>query len=466
MTLPPILSGGLPVLGHAVEMLRDRESLFQRGHAEHGDVFAVKLGPQHAVVVTGAEYNRQVYTETDKALNMQEGYAFLKKAFGEVLFTAGTEAYYNQRPILQEIFRRERMGDYLQAMQVEIQRWLDGLGESGKIDITQEMLSLTQAVAAHAFIGPNYRENLDDHFWKMYEHISASIDPIMNPNLPLPKYFRRDRARDQIKHILGKLITERRQSTQQYNDLMQGLLTTPLKNGELMTDEQITTMFMGLIFAGHETTAGQASWMVALLLQNPEALALVKQSIAENVAYGANFDGALLSQLDPIFWAVDETTRLRPSADVQMRTTSEPMTIGSYTVPAGWRVMVSAATSHHMPDVFADPERFDPTRYSPERGEGKNSFTIVGFGGGIHKCTGMNFAKNEMAIIIALLFQQFDLTLLSKEIHVVTGHGATHPSPVWVTYKRKPVTQLTDAATIREAVAAGCPHISARVGQN
>jgi hypothetical protein len=78
----------------------------------------------------------------------------------------------------------------------------------------------------------------------------------------------------------------------------------------------------------------------------------------------------------------------------------------------------------------------------------------------------MNFAKNEMAMITALFFQQFDYELLSSDIHMVTGMGANHPSEVRVRYRRKPLTELTDEATIREAAAAGCPHIRQHLAES
>ncbi len=90
--VPPMVSGGLPVIGHAIEMLQDRESLFKRGYVEHGELFTIKLGPQYVVVITGAEHNKVFYTETDKTLNMQDGYEFLKASIGEILFTASPEA--------------------------------------------------------------------------------------------------------------------------------------------------------------------------------------------------------------------------------------------------------------------------------------------------------------------------------------------------------------------------------------
>ena len=459
VTVPPMVSGGLPVIGHLVEMLRNREALFKRGYAEHGDLFAIKLGPQPVLVISGAEHNKVFYTETDKSLNMQEGYAFLKASIGEVLFTASAEAYYNQRPLLQEIFKRERMTGYIEAMNAEVQGWLDALGQSGELDVTKEMLRLTQYVAGRALIGQAFAQELGDEFWQEYAAISASLDPVLPPNLPLPKFKRRDRAKQKISATLKQVIETRRQHPGEYDDLITILLTTPLKDGTFLPEEQIVTIFMGLLFAGHETTAGQAAWLVALLLQNREYLALVQAEIRQNVAYGGLVDANVLHKLEHMYWAIDETTRLRPSADTQIRTVTTPLQVGGYEIPAGWRLMVSAATSHVKADVFANPDQFDPHRYAPERGEGKNPFAIVGFGGGIHKCTGMNFAKNEMAIITALLFQQFDVDLLSREVHVVTGNGANHPSEVRVRYQRKPLSELTDAATIREAVAAGCPHV-------
>jgi sterol 14alpha-demethylase len=457
--VPPMVSGGLPVLGHVVEMIRDRESLFKRGYAEHGELFAIKLGPQPVLVITGAEHNRQFYTETDKTLNMQDGYTFLKEAIGEVFFTVSPEAYYNQRPVLQEIFRRDRMVRYIEAMNAEVQRWLDSLGQSGEIDLAQEMLRLTQHVAGHAFIGKNFREELGDDFWKDYEAISASLDFVLPPNLPLPKFIRRDRAKKKIVAALEPLIEKRRQNLDQYDDLITVLLTTPLKDGTHLNNYEIVTVFMGLIFAGHETTAGQAAWTLAQLLQHPNYLSRLQAELRDTVTYGSTVDAAVLSKLEHVYWAIDETTRLRPSADTQVRTVDEPIKVGSYEIPAGWRLMVSAATSHVLPTVYQNAEQYDPLRYSPDRAEGKNPFAIVGFGGGVHKCTGMNFAKNEMAVIAALLFQQFNVELLSSDIQTVSGKGANRPSEVRVRYQRKPLSELTDAATIREAVAAGCPHM-------
>lgn len=434
---PPFVSGAWPVVGHLPEMLRERNALFRRGFAEHGNVFALKLGPQAVAVVTGAAFNREFYTQTDKTLDMTQSYAFLKHAFGEVLFTASRADYYNQRPILQEVFRRERMVAYIAAMDLEVQAWLDSLGEQGEVNLTQAMLTLAQHIAGRAFIGEHYALELGAGFWPQYEHISRSLDVVLPSDWPLPKFIRRDRARVKIQAIMEGVIATRRQHPERYDDLIATLLTTPLKDGSHLNSEQIVNIFIGLIFAGHETTAGQAAWSLAHLLQHPDYLARVRAEIDTHVTPEQPVTGPLLSRLTHVYWAIDETTRLTPSADTQLRTVLEPLALGDHMVPTGWRVMVSAATSHHLNEAFAQPDCYDPLRYSPERGEGKDAYAIVGFGGGVHKCTGMNFAKNEMAVIIARFFQRFEAQLVSTDVRVITGNGANHPSEIRVRYRRR-----------------------------
>ncbi len=434
---PPLVSGGLPVFGHALEMMRNRETLFKRGYREHGDIFAIKLGPRYAAVVSGAENNKMVYTQTDKALNMQDAYQFLKASLGEILFTASKEAYYNQRPALQEVFRRERMAGYIQAMNIEVQRWMDGLGHAGVMDLSAEMLRLTQYVAGRALIGPDYEKELGEGFWDLYLDISRSLDPVMPPNLPLPKFRRRDQAKAKINQIFRGMIEKRRQNPENYDDLISTLLQTPLKDGSFMEDQTIVNMFTGLLFAGHETTAGQAAWTVAQLLQDSDYLEMVLNELKLKLPPQTEITQEIINQLEHIAWAIEETTRMRPSADLQMRTVEAPLELGDYLLPVGWQVIVNAANSHFLPEVFKDPDHYDPLRWSPERGEGKNAFALVGFGGGIHKCTGMNFAKNEMTIITARLLETFDLDLLSENIRVVYGAGANHPSEIKIRYQKR-----------------------------
>jgi sterol 14-demethylase len=453
---PPVLSGALPALGHLTEFSRDSAKLLLRGYEEHGRIFTIKLGPQNVAVLIGPEYHRPFFMETDKKLNIGTSYKFLRATFGEVFFIAGHDEYLRQKPFITQAFRREKMAHYIQVMAREVQKWLDALGDEGRIEIVAEMGQLTQNVAGSALMGDRFQAEIGREFWDLYEHLSRALDPILPPNLPLPKFWRRDRAKARMAEMLKPIIEERRAHPEEYNDFLQDFVNARYADtAEPIEDELLLNLMLGLMFAGHETTAGQAAWNIILLLQHPVYLALVQKEIERVSPYDKPIDGKTLHALTHLGYAVQEVERLRPSAGMLMRDVDEDIEIGGYRIPAGWKVQVATEVAHRLPEVFEEPDYYDPLRYAPGREEDKaDRFTLVGFGGGTHKCTGMNFANNEIAVITALLLQQFDLELVTHKPHVSRGMGANRPSPTYIRYYRKvlPTRRVETAASVE-----GCP---------
>jgi sterol 14-demethylase len=453
----PVLSGALPGLGHLAEFSRDSAKLLLRGYEELGCVFTIKLGPQNVAVLIGPEYHRTFFMETDKKLNIGTSYKFLRATFGEVFFIAGHDEYLRQKPFITQAFRREKMAHYISVMEREVQKWLDSLGDEGRFEIVETMAQLAQNVAGSALMGDRFQAEIGREFWDLYEHISRALDPILPPNLPLPKFIRRDRAKARMAEILKPIIEERRAHPEEYNDFLQDFVNARYQDTqEPIEDYLLLNLMLGLMFAGHETTAGQAAWNVILLLQHPDYLALVQEEIDRLAPYGKPIDGKLIHALTHLGYAVQEVERLRPSAGMLMRDVDEDIEVGGYRIPAGWKVQVATEIAHRLPDVFEEPDYYDPLRYAPGREEDKaDRFTLIGFGGGTHKCTGMNFANNEIAVITTLLLQQFDLELATPKPHVTRGMGANRPSPTYIRYRRKALPERREAPA---AVAGeGCP---------
>lgn len=435
---PPFVSGALPVLGHALEFRRDRTELFRRGYQEHGKLFALKLFNQNVAVVIGPDYQRTFFLETDKALGIQEPYRFLRAMFGDVLFLAPHEVYLDHRAVVLEAFRREKMLHYGNVMQTVIQRWLDGLGDSGEIELVQQLTALIQDVAGTCFLGEEVHQHLGREFWDLYGVMSAGMDPLLPPNLPLPKFIRRDRAKARLQAIIEPVIAERRAHPERYDDFLQDLVNKRYPDGRLAEEDLIVNLLVGLMFAGHETTVGQSAWTIIMLLQNPNYLAQVQDEINTIAAAGEQLDARQIMQLERISWAVREVERTRPSVDMLMRTVKQEVDLGDYVIPQGWLAQVAQNVAHNLPELFPEPDRFDPLRYAPDRAEDKQDrFSLIGFGGGAHKCTGMNFANLEMTLITALLFRRFELELLPPIPEVQFGLGASRPSATRVRYRAR-----------------------------
>ena len=457
---PPVVSRSLPLLGHFLEFQKDRQALLKRGYEEKGPIFSIRLAHKKAVVFADAELAGLFYKETDKKLNMAKPYNFIRKSIGDISLFMDHETYLNQRPMLLSPFSREKMSTYLEVFNYTVQLWLDQLGSEGTIEIAYEMARLAQEVAGRCIMGHETHESIGKEFWENFYTIGRALDPMLPPSLPLPKNFRRNKAKKEIERILDPILKERRTHPERYNDVLQDILNTPYADGTRANDYQVLCQVIGLLFAGHETTAGQAAWSVIQLLQHPEYCLLVTSELKEKFPYGAKIDARSLTKLSHLKWALDETTRLRPSADIIMRVTDEEIEVMGYTIPRNWYVILGTGVLQRRPDYFSNPNEYDPLRFSPERAEQKTARnSISGFGGGMHKCTGMNFALNEMATIVGLLFQQFELELVTKEPKQISNLGTSHPEKTYIKYKRRDLSTLVEPNVVQEAIEAGCPHI-------
>lgn len=456
---PPMMTG-LPVLGNVLDFLNDRPTLLTRGYQEHGSVFAIKLGPKPVAVLASEEAREAFFTHTDTALRMDKAYTFLRATFGDIAFTAPPETYYAQRHVIHAPFKGSKMAGYVRVMGLEVQQWLDSLGDSGELDLTKALIPLIQNVAAHAIMGPEFRQRMGREFWDLYTDLSRALDPVLPPHLPLPKFIRRDRAKVKMRQMLTPIIEERRTTTAQHDDMLQEFATATYKDGRPVESEAIIGIIMGLMFAGHETTLGQTAWTIVELLRHPDYLQKVQAEIAQVLPQGKPMDVNTLAQLQHVMWAVHETTRTHPSADMIMRYVEEEIEVGEYRIPAGWMALLSSTVAQNLPEIFTNPEKFDPLRFAPGREEDKgHRHPLTGFGGGVHKCTGMNFANNEMTVITSLLFQQFDVELVTPQVETSYSEGASRPKKAIIRYKRKPQTEVS-REVMEQAAAAGCPHMS------
>jgi len=441
MEFPPLVSQSRPLLGHALEFKKDRSNLFRRGYAEHGKIFSIKLAGKRGVVLADPELTGFFFKQTDRSLNMAKPYQFLRRALGDVGFVASHQQYLHQRPIMYAPFTREKLNGYLQVMNQVIQGWLDSLPKSGELELTEAVNRLVQEVAGRAILGYQVHEQLGQEFWHHYLRIGQSLDPLLPGNLPLPKFIRRDRSRKALARMLKPILAERRNRPDAYQDVLQDIVSTPLADGSIPDDETVLSMVIALLFAGHETTAGQAAWSIIQILQTPWYQKLLEDEITQQLPHGTMLDSRVLSRLPHVRWAVDETTRLQPSADLLIRVADQELHIAGYRIPKGIPVFLAVEQVQTLGHVFEQPQVYNPLRFAPEMAEQKKTrHCIAGFGGGIHKCAGMSFALGEMGTLIALLFQQFDLDLQTPNPSSVSDFGAKRPAKTFIRFKRKSIS--------------------------
>jgi sterol 14alpha-demethylase len=125
--------------------------------------------------------------------------------------------------------------------------------------------------AWECLIGHEFRQNLSAEFAHLYHDLEGGLNLIafFKPNLPLPSFKRRDRARVCIAQLISKIIADRRASGTEGEDFLQTLMSARYSDGTALSDDAITGLLLTIIFAGQHTSAVLAAWTGVLLLQHP-----------------------------------------------------------------------------------------------------------------------------------------------------------------------------------------------------
>jgi cytochrome P450 len=109
--------------------------------------------------------------------------------------------------------------------------------------------------------------------------------------------------------------------------------------------------------------------------------------------------------------AFKETLRIFPPVPALSRRALRDFTFDGHYIPAGTSVGVNTLFTHHMPEVWSDPDRFDPERFTDAAQAARHRFAFVPFGGGAHMCLGLNFAYMQAKCFARHLLQALSISL-------------------------------------------------------
>ena len=430
-----------------LEYRRDHLAVFWRAYRALGPVFSLRFGPQLMAVLIGPEAHRFFFTQADKILSLPEVYRFVIPMFGRVLNAADDpEIRHGHLALLHSAFHPRLMERHVGTMVRETVEWLDQLGEHGEIELNEQFSSLVMRIAASALMGPEIRRRLGE-FIPLFHDLARGMDFVLPPNLPLPRFRRRDRARDNLRELIAPIISHRRSglgggSDDFFQVIISGNYLDPASRESAETNETIIGLALLTAFTAYIATAAQTCWSLVQLLQNPAYLRMVEAERAETFGESCADDlsVATLQRLEKLDWALKESQRMHPVMTHYARFNAESYEFGGYEIPARWMTVVCAAIAHRDPDLFPDPDTSDPQRFGPERQEDrKHPYALIGFGAGLYRCPGAAFGTNEMKVILSLLTERYDLELRVPAPQADFEMGVVRPKlPCWVAYRRRP----------------------------
>jgi cytochrome P450 len=399
-TLTSIPGSGSPLelfalLGGATRFLRER---FER----HGRIFRTRL-VYPVVFLVGDEANKTILVTRRHELSFGLGYAqtAVKRVFEGSIMLQDGEAHDRTRDVLSPAVGVLAVRESAERVRKVWEREAESL-EGASVDAYTLTERATFAVAANVLTGLALGEETEA-FRPYFERL---IDGIMAPTsirVPFGRLDRALRARARLVKMLRPRVLAARARPPE--GLVGQLAHHRDASGSYLDVDEIVGHLLLLFWAGYDTTASSASWVLHELARRPDWQDELRRELASHPeAASGNLD------LPHVNAFLQEVERMYPSALFFPRIAMTDFAFGGYVVPKGTPTFYTPYMSHRDPESFERPDSFEPERWLAARGEKRAVVAkLVGFGGGPRVCLGKTFAKLQLRVMLGVVLSRYRL---------------------------------------------------------
>ena len=375
----------------------DPLGLLVSSYERYGPVFTLKIFHHNAVFMLGPEANHYMLVSHAGNFLWRDGHMRdLIPLLGDGLLTIDGAYHRTHRKLILPAFHRERIEAATATMRDEVDRALEQLVPGAVVNLYDWTRDVALRIALRALFGfdPDAAQaggmNAASEFESALSFYSRDylLQMLRGPRTPFAQMLR---SRERLDDLIYAEIARRRASGARGEDVLSLLLDAQDEDGASLGDRHVRDEVMTLLFAGHDTTTSTVAFMFYELARNPEVLTDPEISIE---------------------MILDETLRKYPPAYIGPRRSIEEFEFDGVRVPGGAHVSYCSWASHHLPDVFPEPDAFRPERFSEENKALLPRSAYVPFGGGSRTCIGMRFGQAEIAVIARRMLERFRLDLL------------------------------------------------------
>ena len=406
-----------PLVGNLIGAVTDPIGLLEPAR-ECGDVTLLFKRPSRVYLLTHPDHVRNVLVTHHRDFALGSIRRWMKLALGDGLLTSEGEAHLRHRRLIQPLFQRR----YLQGQaptvvdraRQQMAAWRDG----AEVEVGEEMRQMALGVALRTILDadlPGAGGDIGRAVAVINRYLSARgrspLGPLLH-RLPLPSRRRFHRARAMVDRTIYELIDRHQSGPTGGRDLL-----SLLKDGrdadedwsaarQHMRDEAV-----GLVAAGHETTANSMTWTWYLLSQNRDAEARLHAEV-DSVLAGRTPTEADIPALGYTQKVFIEALRLYPPSWAITRRAAADVSIGGYVIPVGSSVIVSPYLTQRDQRWFPQALEFNPDRWTPEFKSGLPRYAYFPFGGGPRQCIGEPLAWMEAVLALATVASDWRLALV------------------------------------------------------
>ena len=419
----------------------DFVGLMQVVHQQHGPVVDLGYGSSRMVLVFGAEANEHVISKAADCFEWGEAMQALVAVDGPTaLVVSDGEDHKRRRRLVQPAFSIKRVDAHLDLVVTEVDRALDAWQPGAELDAADSLREAIRRIVVRALFGEALGAEAD-RFGELLEpglrYVQKMPQQRFEHDLKVNPYARVQRSNRAADELVLREVARRRAAgidEDAHPDVLTALLAGV--DGDTLSDAELVDQVRSLMAAGFDTTSGGAAWLALELGRHPDVLDDLRAEVDAVLGDRApTIDD--LRAMPLTLGAVQETLRLWPPGPAAPRWSVAPSELHGMTIPAGRMVLYSAYVTGRLPELWPDPERFDPRRWAPGAPE-PAPYAFVPFGGGYRKCLGFALATLELQVMAVRLAQRVEWRNRTTKVKP-TGIATLTPKggvPIEVTARR------------------------------
>ncbi len=410
--------GGLPLIGHTLQLLSRPLRLFQSLRA-HGDVTIIHLVGTPIYIVNHPDLIRQILTTDAKKFDKGLQFEKARPYVGNGIASASEPLHRRQRRLMQPAFHHQQIARYLASMDRCARRALATWPLDQELALDHRLFEFTIGVLTDTLFSTAADARVIDEITRtlpiLLDGIAwrIALPGDLIERLPLPANRRFRERRERLHATIDALIRSRRAAPDERDDLLSMLLAARDDTGAGMTDGQVRDEVMTMMLAGTETTASTLGWVCHLLAEHPAVQEHLQHEV-DAVLAGGPVTVDHLPRLVYMRQVINEALRLYPPVWLVSRRPLVDVQLGGHLLRAGSHVFFSPYGVHRDPELYPDPERFRPNRGSGEQAQRAPRSAFLPFGAGVRGCIGEPFAWAEMCVFLGAL-------IATRSLHPAPG---------------------------------------------
>ena len=403
------------VLGSARKLAREPHRFIRDVALRHGGICAFRAVHRRIVAVADPELAHELlvikwqrFTRTRQSLNIG--------IIGRGLLALSGDEWLERRRLAQTAFTKGVLGGVAQASAQATTSlctsWDAEQAQNGSVNLESGMLRLSMAVIARMLLSSDITGATADHVGQTLRRglqlILKRNTAIWSPPMWLPTPGNRAllEVRRELTDFISDSLSQHRDEAAERTDLLSTLKAArDQRTDKALSAEALLEETKTLFFAGYETAATSLTWALYLLARSPEVICAAQGEL-DRVLCGRTPGLDDLPALPYIRAILQETMRVYPPVYALPRIAVGDDELGGYPIPRGTVVIASIAGLHASPVWGEDRDRFRPERFLsgdwPRR-------AFMPYGAGRHLCIGSDFANVEMAIVLAMILQRYNL---------------------------------------------------------